>query len=154
MNVTLHRWLGAGVSAAMIAVALSVGFGARAPARGQPSLQQAQAQAPAAEPVAFLVRFRGDGPIARSQRAAAQGRIAPAQREIEAQLQRQSAFAGLCFDRFTVGAAEIVLRTCAPVAAQDRASAQQSWLQRLQAMRAVDYADANATVSQQQRAPG
>ena len=78
---------------------------------------------------------------------------AQAQGEVEIQLRRQTAFAGLCFDRFTVGGAEIVLRTCEPVAASERNSVQQSWGARLQAMRAVEYVDANATATQQ-RAPG
>lgn len=153
MNVTLHRWSGVGVSGAMIALALYAGFSARAPSQAYAQSAMELAQAPAAQPVAFLVRFQGDGPIARSQRAAAQGQLTPAQREIELQLQRQTAFNGLCFDRFTVGAAEVVLRTCDAVGAGERAIVQQTWLRRLQAMRAVDYADANATVSQE-RAPG
>jgi hypothetical protein len=53
----------------------------------------------------------------------------------------------LCFDRFTVAAAEIVLRSCEAVAGHERAAYTARWLDRLQAMRAVAYADANASVS-------
>mgnify|MGYP007122184261 CR=1 FL=1 len=67
--------------------------------------------------------------------------------EVSAQLARQVSLRGLCFDRFTVGAAEIVLRSCEPIAANERAAYQQQWVARLQRMRAVDYVDANATVS-------
>jgi hypothetical protein len=62
-------------------------------------------------------------------------------------LRRQSDFAGLCFDRFTVGAAEVVLRTCTAIVASERANVQQSWLTRLRAMAGVAYVDANASVS-------
>ncbi|HRP10430.1 MAG TPA: hypothetical protein PLK37_05295, partial [Terricaulis sp.] len=95
-----------------------------------------------------LVRFQGQGPIASAQRAAQGGRLAQGQRVIEAQLARQTAFAGLCFDRFTAGAAEVVLRTCDVIAANARAATQQNWLTRLQAMRAIAYVDANAVASQ------
>jgi hypothetical protein len=116
----------------------------------QPVVQTAQAQA---APVGFIVRFRGQGPIARAQAQAARGQMARAQRQVEIQLQRQAAFNGLCFDRFTVGGAEIVLRTCDAVAANQRAAVQQSWGARLRAMRAVEYVDVNVTATQQ-RAPG
>jgi hypothetical protein len=76
-----------------------------------------------------------------------------AQRRIEAELRRQRAFSGLCFERFTAGAAEVVLSTCAPVAARERAAIEARWLSRLRGMRAVAYADVNATASLE-RAPG
>lgn len=140
----MRHW-GIAASAALIAGALAFSLTAPAP---QALAQPAQAQAARAEPVAFLVRFQGQGPIASAQRAAQRGRTAQAQRAIEAQLARQTAFAGLCFDRFTVGGAEVVLRTCSVVAAGERAATQQTWLARLQAMRAIAYVDANAVASQ------
>ncbi|HYD88985.1 MAG TPA: hypothetical protein VEA80_16030 [Vitreimonas sp.] len=151
----LRTW-GIAVTAALMAAALAVTAqpappqraSAAAPAGG---FEVAQAQ-PHAQPLAFLVRFRGSGPIARAQALAARGRVAAAQRQVEIQLRRQSDFAGLCFDRFTAGGAEIVLRTCAAIVASERASVQQRWLARLRAMRAVDYVDANATASR--TAPG
>lgn len=156
MNTDALRSWGIAVTSALIAAALVLSFqpGGRDAEAQQPvqGLYQT-AQTPQAAHVGFLVRFRGDGPIARSQALAARGRHAAAQREIEAQLVRQSAFNGLCFDRFTVGAAEVVLRSCEPVASPERAAYQQLWLARLEAMRAVDYVDANASVSGE-RAPG
>ena len=156
MDVNALRTWGIAVSSALIvgALALAAQPSPRAEAQGvmeQPVLESGGfeiAQAPAqAAPVAFLVRFQGSGPIARAQARAARGQAAAAQRSLEAQLRRQSAFSGLCFDRFTVGAAEVVLRSCEPVAAHERASYQARWLARLQAMRAVAYADGNATAS-------
>lgn len=147
MDLNALRLWGIGVSGAVIAVALMFAAEPAPEAQAQPqgAFEIAQAQA---EPVAFLVRFRGEGPIARSQAQAVRGQTGAAQREIEVQLRRQSAFAGLCFDRFTLGAAEVVLRTCDAIAASERAAVQARWLQRLQAMRAVAYADANTTATQ------
>lgn len=154
MDVNALRISGIAVTGILMAVALVVAFDPQTNAEAQPQgvAEIAQAQTGASS-VAFIVRFRGTGPIARAQAQAARGQIAQAQRQVEIQLQRQSAFAGLCFDRFTVGGAEMVLRTCEPVAASERAGVQQSWGARLRAMRAVEYVDANATVTQQ-RAPG
>jgi hypothetical protein len=154
MDVNALRISGIAVTGILMAVALVVAFDPRTNAEAQPQgvAEIAQAQTEASS-VAFIVRFRGTGPIARAQAQAARGQIAQAQRQVEIQLQRQSAFAGLCFDRFTVGGAEMVLRTCEAVAASERAGVQRSWGARLRAMRAVEYVDANATVTQQ-RAPG
>jgi hypothetical protein len=147
VDLNAYRLWGIGVSGAVIAVALMFAAEQTPEAQAQPqgAFEVVQAQA---EPVAFLVRFRGEGPIARSQAQAIRGQTGAAQREIEAQLRRQNAFAGLCFDRFTLGAAEVVLRTCDAIAASERVAVQARWLQRLQAMRAVAYADANTTATQ------
>lgn len=149
MDVNALRTWGIAVTGALMAVALVVALQPETPALAQTQLAQTQS----AEPLGFIVKFRGSGPIARAQALAARGQLGPAQRQVEIQLGRQSAFAGLCFDRFTVGGAEIVLRTCEDVAASERSAVQQSWGARLRAMRAVEYVDANATATQQ-RAPG
>lgn len=147
MDVNALRFWGIGASSAVIAVALVLALQPAPSAQAQAVFEVAQAETQS-QPVSFLVRFRGEGPIARSQAQAARGQTGPAQREIEAQLLRQTAFSGLCFDRFTVGAAEVVLRSCDAIAASERASVQARWLQRLQAMRAVAYADVNTTATQ------
>jgi len=157
MNANALRTWGIGVGAVLMTGALAIAaMGPETPqAHAQTQVEGVfeAAQAPAAAPVSFLVRFRGEGPIASAQASAARGRQAQAERVIEAQLARQSAFAGLCFDRFTAGAAEVVLRSCDPVAGNERAAVQQRWLTRLRAMRAVAYADVNTTATQD-RAPG
>jgi hypothetical protein len=153
MDLNAVRSWGIAVSAALMAGALAISLQDPPPARAaQDPPASAQAEPGEAAPVAFIVRFRGAGPIARAQARAARGDAARAQREVELQLRRQTPFAGLCFDRFTVGGAEIVLRTCDPVPAAERAAVQARWLARLQAMRAVDYVDANA-VATPERAP-
>jgi hypothetical protein len=153
MDVNALRTWGIAVTGALMVGALAIALQPAMQAVAQPqaaAVQMAQAEA---APVGFIVKFRGTGPIARAQERAAEGQLAQAQRQVEIQLGRQTAFAGLCFDRFTVGGAEIVLRTCEAIAASERSGVQQSWGARLQAMRAVEYVDANATVTQQ-RAPG
>lgn len=152
MDVNSLRIWGIVVSGALMTASIAVALQPSATADRQPIAQVAQGEG-AAGSVGFIVRFRGGGPIARAQAQAARGDIDGAQRQVEIQLQRQIAFSGLCFDRFTVGGAEIVLRTCQPVAAGERLAVQQAWGARLRAMRAVEYVDANTTVTQQ-RAPG
>lgn len=151
MDVNALRTWGIAVSGALMVGALALAAQPSPQAEARQALEPGSfevAQAPAqAAPVAFLVRFQGSGPIAQAQARAARGQVQSAQRTVEAQLRRQSAFAGLCFGRFTVGAAEIVLRSCEAVTGHERAAYQARWLARLQAMRAVAYADANASVS-------
>jgi hypothetical protein len=156
MNVQALRFWGIVVGSALIAFALWIAAlgPAPAPSRASPAPVAHLVQAPAATPSSFLVRFRGGGPIARALAEAARGRTLQARSRIEAQLRRQSAFAGLCFDRFTAGAAEVVLRSCVPAGANERVALEAQWLGRLRAMRAVAYADVNATATQQQRTPG
>jgi hypothetical protein len=152
MNWEALRLGGVAAGVTVLVACIALALTAPEPARAQPTAP-VLAQAPQPTPVAFLVRFRGEGPIARAQRDAARGRTSQAQAIIEAQLRRQAPFNGLCFDRFTVGAAEIVLRSCEPVAASDRAAYQQRWTARLDAMGSVEYVDPNATASTG-RAPG
>ena len=153
MDVNALRTWGIAVTGALMAVALFIALQPETPALAQAQSAAQLAQTQSAEPLGFIVKFRGSGPISRAQALAARGELTPAQRQVEVQLGRQSAFIGLCFDRFTVGGAEIVLRTCEAVAASERSAVQQSWGARLRAMRAVEYVDVNATATQQ-RAPG
>jgi hypothetical protein len=108
--------------------------------------------AEAGEPVGFIVRFQGNGPLGRAQAQAGRGRLSQAQRAAEQALAAQRAFRGLCFDRFTVGGAEMVLRSCAPAPARQRAQVTAAWLARLRDMPAIAYADVNAAASAE-RAP-
>lgn len=117
-----------------------------------PVFDAAAADAPPdAEPISFLVRFEGDHPLARAQSLAAQGREAPARRAAEAALAQRRDLSGLCFDRFTVGGVEIVLRTCTPPPAFERDAERRRWLERLQAMPGIAYAEENAAVQPQAR---
>lgn len=144
MDTKALRTWGIAVSAVLMVGALALAAQPDPQARAEQPAQLAQVEA---APVSFLVRFRGGGPIARAQAAAATGDAVAAGERIAVQLQRQSAFSGLCFDRFTAGAAEVVLETCAPVAPHERTAVSQRWLADLRAMRAVAYADENTTAT-------
>lgn len=134
MNLDALRTWGIAASGAFIAGALAVSFSATSPANQEET-------APA--PVAFVAHFRGTGPIARAQALAARD-PARAARLIETELARQEAFDGLCFDRFTPGAAALVLRSCDPVPAGLAVSTAARLLARLRAMAAVEYAEEGA----------
>ena len=139
MDVNPLRTWGIAVSAACMAGALAIALTPARPHAAVPAI--APSLAPQPEGVSFTVRFSGNGPIARAQALAARGRESAAARRIRAQLTRQQAFAGLCFQDFLAGAIE--LRSCALVAANERSAYQQDWLRRLQAMPAVAEARAN-----------
>jgi hypothetical protein len=169
MDANLLRNVGITVGAAALAGALAVSQFAREPALDtvesvvppapvestaqqtpapeEPVFETAGAETPPpnAAPVSFLVRFQGSGPLGQAQALAESGRDAEARRAVEAALTRQSAFRGLCFDRFTVGGAEMVLRSCAPISAGEQAQRSADWLARLRAVSAVAYAEANAS---------
>lgn len=148
MDVQLLRFWGIVVGGALMALALWIAALGPETTRAQAAPRQtAEVAQSRTAPASFLVRFRGNGPIARAQADAARGRINQAQTRIEAQLRRQRDFAGLCFERFTAGAAEVVLRTCAPVSAREHTAVERRWLSRLRAMRGVAYADANAVAA-------
>ncbi|GAM98081.1 hypothetical protein U91I_01711 [alpha proteobacterium U9-1i] len=156
---------------AVLAGSLIVGFSDPAPAPAptapavveapQTAFEPAAAQQPppaapapvaapvSGEPVSFLVRFRGSGPLGQAQALAERGRETQARAAARRALSRQAAFSGLCFDRFTVGGSEMVLRSCAPVARAERQRVTERWLTRLRAMPGVAYADTNAAASTQ-----
>jgi hypothetical protein len=145
MDANALRIWGIGVSGALMAGAIVLSLQPSPRAQAQPAFQETSETAPAAAHISFLVSFRGAGPIARAQVRARRGRIDEAEQDIRRQLRRQTDFRGLCFDRFTAGAAEVVLRTCAAIVASERDAMQQQWLAQLRAMRGVAYVDVNAT---------
>lgn len=137
------RVSGAVVSALVIAAALYVALRLEEPLARTllpaPVPQMGAVAAPT--PLAFAVRFRGDGPIARAQALAAAGSERRASRRVPAELRRQAAFDGLCFEGFTRRAAEIILKPCGDVADAERAEFQTRWLASLNRMGAVEYAN-------------
>lgn len=122
---------------------------AAAPPAGEPAptFDPASAEGPPAHgdaPLSFLVRFEGSGPMGRAQTMAGEGRDSEARRAAQAALARQAALRGLCFDRFTIGGAEMVLYICEPVPASSRAQTSALWLARLRDISTVAYAEPNA----------
>ena len=172
---TLRMW-GIIAGSVVLAGSLIIGFGDREPAptpQAPPVIAQPQQEAPApqsvfepasaqqpppasaapvqGDPISFLVRFRGSGPLAQAQNLAERGRTSQGASAARRALARQASFAGLCFDRFIVGGAEMVLRTCDSVARAERQRTTDRWLSRLRTMRGVAYADANAAAATQER---
>lgn len=134
-----------------IAAALAAGLWACGPS--EPS-------APAAEPAAlsdeardvvadaahpsFIVRFRAPHALAQAQSLEAGGRCDEAAALARQALASDATLAGLCFDRFTAGGQEIVLRACAAVAPGAQAAFTRDWLQQISEMASVEYVDVNA----------
>lgn len=104
---------------------------------------QAPAEAPEAGPVSFLVRFDADHPLAEAQTMAANGDLDAAGRLAERLIRRQRALRGLCFDRFTLGGAEIVLKACQSVPVGDPDAFARGWRERFETMPGVTYAEPN-----------
>ncbi|MGE0044486.1 MAG: hypothetical protein AB7J28_13790 [Hyphomonadaceae bacterium] len=100
--------------------------------------------------VSFIVRFEGTHPMARAQALEAQGQHAQAVRTAEQALRTRTEMQGLCFDRFTLGGAEIVLKSCEAIAANQQQTYTRQWTERLNAMPGVDYAEFNAIAQPEQ----
>lgn len=169
MDANLLRSVGITIGAAALAGALAVSQLSRGAAPSEPDVMApapngamsqapppetpvfetagAETPPPQGESLSFLVRFEGFGPLGQAQALAERGREAEARRAVQAALPRQTAFQGLCFDRFTVGGVEMVLRSCAPVAANERARRSTEWLTRIRAVSAVVYAEPNASAA-------
>jgi hypothetical protein len=117
----------------------------------EPAAAEAPPAAASAEPVSFVVRFGGNHPLAAAQTLAAEGEIDDARRAAERTLTRQRSLRGLCFDRFTVGGAEIVLKSCEPLSAREAESFRRRWSQRFGSMAGIDYAEANVILTPEAR---
>jgi hypothetical protein len=137
MDLHALRISGIVVSGALIGGAVIIALTARpvAPPRPAPAPPAVTTPVqPASEPAGFAISFRGDGPLARAQRAAMRGdREQVARRQVERALARQRAFRGLCFDHFTARG-DVVVRACAPTTGTD-------WAARLRAVPAVTNVD-------------
>jgi hypothetical protein len=111
----------------------------------------AEAPPPNAAPVSFIVRFSERHPLAAAQRLAAEGEMDDARRAAERTLTRLRSLRGLCFDRFTVGGAEIVLKSCEALSERQAESFRRRWSERFQSMSGIDYAEANVILTPEAR---
>lgn len=91
----------------------------------------------------FLVRFSPTHPLGRAHDLWAQGRQSEAEALVRTTLRQRSEFAGLCYARFTIGGAEIVLAHCTRVPRAQVTRTSDRWIRKIRAMRGVQYADAN-----------
>lgn len=108
-----------------------------------------QTLAPVRARPSFVVRFEQPHPLARAQEIAARGRIAEARRAALATLNSQRNLRGLCFERFTLGGAEMVLSACEPVT--NASAFETRWTRDLNAMAGVAYAEPNAVAQPEMR---
>jgi len=118
-------------------------------ARAEPIAEPAQVGGPpptGANYPSLLVRFEAPHPMARAQALEAEGRHAEAVESARQTIRTRRDLRGLCYDRFTNGGAEIVLRACSAVPHAQRARFQETWSQRLNAAAGVDYAEPNYTL--------
>ena len=120
---------------------LAIALALAAPAHADPA---------ASAETRFIVKFKPASALGHAQDLARQGKLSQARENAVAALKRTSSLKGLCFDRFTLGGAETVLRACPrlPPATHDAAAA---WfLTRLKANPSIDYADQNLGVNVEQ----
>lgn len=117
-----------------------------------PVVEPAQAaDGPERQNISFVVRFEAGHPMGRAQQLAAQGRSADADLAARETIRTRRDLRGLCFDRFTNGGAEVVLRACNDVPTAQRATFQRTWEQRFDTMTGVEYADPNYTLMPESR---
>jgi hypothetical protein len=95
------------------------------------------------EPMSYLVNFRPSHALGRAQALQNAGRYDEAQLLVAATLRDDASLRGLCFERFTVGGAEIVLNLCAPSPWEERAVTQRRWLEQLGVTPGVAYVERN-----------
>jgi hypothetical protein len=98
----------------------------------------------------FIVKFKPAHPLGRAQHLAAQGKLTQARANAVAALTHSASLKGLCFERFTVGGGETVLRVCPRPALAKREAAAAWFLARLRANPLIEYADRNAVADVEQ----
>jgi hypothetical protein len=136
------------ISSVGMALLLTVAACGPAPAPTPGAAADTAAHEAALQP-GLIVRFRAPHPLAGAQGLEAEGRHDDAVRLARATLAAGPDFTGLCFNRFTVGGAEIVLQPCTPVPPGNAAAFQRDWIVLLNAMDEVEYAEANAVAAAQ-----
>lgn len=103
--------------------------------------------------VTFLVRFVSDHPLGRAQTLHARRKPAEAERLARAALRQERDLRGLCFERFTLGGAEIVLAPCTAPAPHRLRATQAFWMERFADMAGVEYAEPNRIAQIESRSP-
>jgi hypothetical protein len=93
--------------------------------------------------MSYLVNFRPSHALGRAQALQNAGRHDEAQLLVAATLRDDASLRGLCFERFTVGGAEIVLNVCAPSPWEEPAVTQRRWLEQLGLTPGVAYVERN-----------
>jgi hypothetical protein len=134
----------------LAAAAFLVGIAACAPTAAPPTTASPEdasvgLQAPAiiSAPMSYLVNFRPSHALGRAQAMQRAGRYAEAELLVGTTLRDDQSLRGLCFERFTVGGAEIVLNVCSPSPWEERSITQRRWLEQLGVTPGVAYVERN-----------
>ncbi|MGE4037879.1 MAG: hypothetical protein AB7F85_09020 [Hyphomonadaceae bacterium] len=93
--------------------------------------------------MSYIVNFRPSHALGQAQILQNAGRYDEAEQLVVVTLRDNIALRGLCFERFTVGGAEIVLNVCAPDPFEDPLVTQDRWLEQLGATMGVAYVERN-----------
>lgn len=93
--------------------------------------------------VSFIMTFRSSHALGQAQALEGAGRHDEAAGLAAAALRDDAALHGLCFERFTLGGAEIVLSVCAPSSLEDAFVTQRRWLEHLGATPGIIYVERN-----------
>lgn len=133
LDVAALRTWGLVFGAAALSSALSIALVAHAELEPAPAERLTPLPEAAAGPhPGFVVRFAPSHPLGAAEEIAVSGNLPDAERAVRIALARDPALAGLCFDRFTRGAA-LVLAACEDVT--DRRSFEARWRARFAQMR-------------------
>jgi hypothetical protein len=144
-NVPLaaNRWW-LGVVAALALVACGQSDVPPAPA----ALADVAQTQPAAARMSFIVNFRSSHALGQAQSLHQAGQREEAARLAAVTLRDDQALRGLCFENFTLGGAEIVLKVCTPSPWEDGLVTQQRWLEQLGNTPGVAYVELNLVAEQ------
>lgn len=93
--------------------------------------------------VSFIVNFRTTHVLGQAQALERAGRHDEAAGLVAAALRDDATLHGLCFERFTLGGAEIVLSVCAPTSLEDSFLTQRHWLEHLGSTPGIIYVERN-----------
>lgn len=146
-----------GASRAIIAACIAtLAACAPAPAPQPPTVLSETVEAVQGQTIAgaarssFIVRFIPSHLLGRAQWLQGAGRHEEAERLVGVALRNDEALRGLCFERFTLGGAEIVLNVCAPSPWEEPLVTQRRWLAQLGATPSVAYVERNLVAQREQ----
>lgn len=141
------------LSAAVAVVGLAI-LAPAARADGPAARAPIAAPAAAAEDravVKLLVRFAPSHPLGKAAALAARGETAAAEAAARRALRTRADLAGLCFDDFTLGGAEIVLAPCEAAPARRAEAIGRRWARYLRDLDGVTYVDQNVILKPVER---
>lgn len=101
--------------------------------------------------IKLLVRFAPSHPLGQAAALAARGDTGAAETAARRALRTRPELAGLCFDDFTLGGAEIVLAPCEAAPARRADAIGRRWARYLRGLDGVTYVDQNVILKPVER---